>query len=81
MNTHVVPIASEVSGTISGVFVNNNQPVTAGQELFQIDIERYQFAVDNAKATVDSAQASLERSRQDALRMRKIREEPYLFGV
>lgn len=75
VNAHVVPIASEVSGTISGVFVNNNQPVTAGQELFQIDIERYQFAVDNAKATVDSAQASLERSRQDALRMRKIREE------
>ena len=61
VNAHVVPIASEVSGTLSGVFVDNNQPVTAGQELFQIDIERYQFAVDNARCA-SYAQNSRRRS-------------------
>ena len=38
----VVPIAPEVSGTVMSVGVNNNQRVKAGQELFQIDPERYQ---------------------------------------
>lgn len=75
VNALVVPIAAEVSGTISGVFVKNNQIVKAGQKLFQIDIERYRFAVDNAKASIVSAKANLERARQDALRMRNIRKE------
>lgn len=75
VNALVVPIAAEVSGTISGVFVKNNQPVEAGQELFQIDIERYRLAVENAKASVASAKASLERARLDAIRMRNIRKE------
>ena len=75
VNALVVPIASEVSGTISGVFVKNNQVVEAGQKLFQIDIERYRLAVDNAEATILSAKANLERARQDALRMRKIHDE------
>lgn len=51
----VVPIASEVSGTITGVAVTNNQAVTRGQELFQIDIERYQLALQNAQAALDQA--------------------------
>ena len=75
VNALVVPIAAEVSGTISGVFVKNNQPVTAGQKLFQIDIERYRLAVENAKASVASAKASLERARQDVIRMRNIRDQ------
>ncbi len=75
VNALVVPIAAEVSGTISGVFVNNNQPVKTGDELFQIDIERYRLAVDNAEASVASAKASLERARLDAIRMRNIRKE------
>jgi multidrug resistance efflux pump len=51
----VVPIASEVSGTITSVSVSNNQAVTAGQELFQIDIERYRLAVQTAQAALDQA--------------------------
>ncbi len=75
VNALVIPIAAEVSGTISSVLVKNNQPVQAGQELFQIDIERYRLAVDNAKASVASAKANLERARQDAIRMRNIRKQ------
>ena len=39
VNALVVPIAPEVSGTITSVLVRNNQPVRSGQELFQIDID------------------------------------------
>lgn len=51
----VVPIAPEVSGTVTGVMVRNNQTVNKGQELFQIDIERYQYALQTAQATLDQA--------------------------
>jgi multidrug resistance efflux pump len=92
----VVPIAPEVSGTVTGVFVDNNQQVEQGQELFQIDIERYRLAVtqaqaaldqarqaqgaaqanvDASRASLDSALANEERARQDAVRMRTIREQ------
>ena len=63
VNALVVPIAPEVSGTITEVFVGNNQPVKAGQELFQIDIERYRLAVDTAEANFDSAQQAVGAAR------------------
>ncbi|MBT8039014.1 MAG: HlyD family secretion protein [Xanthomonadales bacterium] len=92
----VVPVAPEVSGTITQVDVANNQFVEAGQVLFRIDDERYRLGVQQAQAALDqayssqgaasanvqaaeatlrSAQAAEERSRLDALRMRRIREE------
>ena len=92
----VVPIASEVSGTIIEVSVSNNQAVEPGQELFRIDTSRYQLAVETAeanlqkarqttgastesvnaaRANVGAAEASLHRAEQDALRMRRIKEE------
>ena len=51
----VVPIAPEISGTVTGVLVSNNQAVSAGQELFQLDIERYEYALQTARATLDQA--------------------------
>ena len=73
----VVPIAPEVSGTITSVTVRNNQRVGKGDELFQIDIERYRLALQTAeaaleqarqaqgaaRANVDSARASLRSAR------------------
>lgn len=51
----VVPIAPEVSGTVTAVNVRNNQAVERGQALFQIDLERYQLALQSAEATLDQA--------------------------
>ncbi len=81
----VIPIAPEVSGTVTSVEVRNNQQVSAGQTLFQIDTERYQLAVQNAGASlesarqatgassagVDAARASLEAARANELRARQ----------
>ena len=58
----VVPIASEVSGTITEVAVTNNQPVSAGQKLFQIDVDRYQLALQTAEANLVSARQALAAS-------------------
>lgn len=51
----VVPIAPEVSGTITSVNVTNNQAVNKGDPLFQIGRERYEYALQNAAATLDQA--------------------------
>lgn len=51
----VIPIAPEVSGTVTSVDVRNNQQVSASQTLFQIDTERYRLAVQNAEANLESA--------------------------
>ena len=40
----VIPVAAEVSGFVTGVAVSNNELVSAGQELFQIEPNRYQVA-------------------------------------
>ncbi len=77
VNALVVPIAPEVSGTITAVNVTNNQAVKQGDPLFQIGRERYEYALQNAQATleqarqaqgaaqanVDSARASVESAR------------------
>jgi multidrug resistance efflux pump len=51
----VVPIAAEVSGSVSDVAVTSNQFVNAGEVLFKIDSERYQLAVATAEANLQSA--------------------------
>lgn len=51
----VVPIASEVSGTVVDVMVATNQFVEAGDTLFQIEKDRYQLAVETAEANMQTA--------------------------
>jgi len=51
----VVPIAPEVSGTVTDVAVSSNQAVTAGDLLFSVDRERYALAVETAEANLQSA--------------------------
>ncbi|NKB34859.1 MAG: biotin/lipoyl-binding protein [Pseudomonadales bacterium] len=55
----VIPIAPEVSGTVTSVGVSNNQQVEAEQILFQIDTERYQLAVQNAEANLQAARQTI----------------------
>lgn len=51
----VVPIASQVSATVTEVFVSNNQYVEEGDELFRVDPDRFQLAVETAEANLQSA--------------------------
>jgi len=92
----VVPVAAEVSGTVTEVAVANNEFVSAGQELLRIDQDRYRLAVetaeanlqsarqttgastanvDAARASVAAARAGMVRADQDAVRLRRIKEE------
>jgi multidrug resistance efflux pump len=55
----VIPVSPEVSGTVISVAVGNNQRVSAGQELFQIDPHRNQLAVEAAEADLQTARQSM----------------------
>ena len=56
---HLVPIASRVEGTIQTVAVDDNQTITAGTTLVQLDPQDYEVALDQAKAQYDQAAAQL----------------------
>lgn len=55
VNALVVPIVTEVSGTVVDVAVDSNQIVRAGEPLFQIERQRYELAVQQAQAALETA--------------------------
>ncbi len=57
---NVTSIAPHVSGFIAQVLVTDNQRVTAGQLLIQLDRRDYQAALDHAQAVVVARSASLD---------------------
>ncbi|MCU1276539.1 MAG: secretion protein HlyD family protein [bacterium] len=57
---HISPVSARVSGTVIGVFVEDNQPVSAGQLLAQLDARDYQVARARAEADLAQARAQLE---------------------
>jgi membrane fusion protein (multidrug efflux system) len=59
---HLMPLSARISGYILKVNVDDNQYVTAGTVLAEIDPRDYQVAVDQAKAQLADAQASAQAS-------------------
>src|SRR5207248_4231453 len=58
IDAHISPISPRVGGTVISVYVNDNQEVTAGQTLFQIDPTDYKIAVDQAAGELADAQSA-----------------------
>ncbi|HEY9646707.1 MAG TPA: HlyD family secretion protein [Chroococcidiopsis sp.] len=53
---HVYPISSKIAGTVTNVAVDDNQHVTAGELLVQLDPRDYQVKVEQAQAALAIAQ-------------------------
>jgi RND family efflux transporter MFP subunit len=68
----VVTVAADVSGLTSDVFVHDNEKVTKGQKLFQIDQRRFQYALDQSKADVASRQATVDQAKRDLERSKSL---------
>jgi RND family efflux transporter MFP subunit len=68
----VVPVAADVSGLISEVFVRDNEKVSKGQKLLQIDQRRFQYALEQAKADVASRQVTLDQAKRDLERSKAL---------
>src|SRR5260221_2995695 len=59
VQAHSTIVASRVSGYISAVLVDDDQPVLAGQVLARIDERDFRAALDQARAEVEGAQAEV----------------------
>lgn len=57
--TNTVEVGTEVSGTITEVYVDTNDSVKKGQILAKIDTEKLLQSVDNYQAQLESAKADL----------------------
>ena len=74
---YVVAVAPKVAGMVTAVWVGNNQEVTAGDPLFQIDPSQYEIALaraqsdlENARRQVGAGSASVEAARANLLAAR-----------
>jgi membrane fusion protein, multidrug efflux system len=60
VDVHSAMISPKVSGYISDLPVNDNQPVKAGRVIARIDPRDYQTALDRARADVAAARATID---------------------
>lgn len=81
----VIPVASEVPGRVTRVYVRNNENVAAGTVLFDVDPQHYRIALERARADlettrrgigantagIDSARASLRAAQANELKARQ----------
>ncbi|WP_295522531.1 efflux RND transporter periplasmic adaptor subunit [uncultured Pseudacidovorax sp.] len=68
VRANVVQVAPDVSGLVSTVRVQDNQPVHAGDVLFEIDPARFALAVQQARAGEQSVQVGLAQARREDAR-------------
>lgn len=55
VKAYVVPITPQVAGLVAAVNVENNQQVSRGEVLLEIDPTRYELEVQSAQAALDTA--------------------------
>ena len=75
IQAHSVLISPKISGYISEVPVDDNQPVKAGAVLARIDPRDYQTALDQTRANVAVAQASINTLDQQVAQQKLVVEQ------
>ena len=68
VTAHYATIAPRVSGQVSGVYVDDNQPVRAGQLLATLDDRDYRTALLQAQAALESDAARVDQARAQVAR-------------
>jgi len=64
LNANTVEVAAQVSGSVTKVYVRDNQPVNVGDPLFDIDKRPFEVALEKANAQLQLAKQSV--SQQNA---------------
>ena len=52
---YVIGVAPQVAGTVTRVWVTNNQEVEEGEPLFEIDASQYEIALNRARSDLENA--------------------------
>jgi len=73
---HIDPLSSRIDGTVVAVHAEDDDRVTTGELLVEIDPRDYEVAVEQARAGLELAQARVASARQDyAAAVANIRED------
>jgi len=65
VRANVVVIAPDVSGLVTDVAIQDNQRVTAGSLLFEVDRSRYELAVRQAQVALDSQHIAIAQAQRE----------------
>ena len=68
VRANVVQIAPDVSGLVTAVPVQDNQPVAAGALLFEVDRARYALALRQAQSALGASQVALAQAQRENAR-------------
>jgi multidrug resistance efflux pump len=74
VKAYVVQVAPDVTGLVTKVYVYDNQQVTVGTPLFEIDRARFELALREAEATVQAAKVALAQAEREARRNIELNE-------
>lgn len=74
VKTNVVQVAPDVTGQVTRVYVHDNQPVKAGQVLFEIDRTRFELALRQAEASEQAQRTALAQAQKEARRNAQLRD-------
>ena len=74
IEARIIRISAKVAGQVEKVLVEDNQEVTEGQLLVQIDERPYRAVVDEARAQARAAEVEAENAEADATRARLLFE-------
>ncbi|MBW3545421.1 MAG: efflux RND transporter periplasmic adaptor subunit, partial [Bacteroidetes bacterium] len=70
-----VELRPQVAGYITNIYVQDGQKVKKGQQLYEIDQNKYQAAYQQAQANLQSAKANLARVQKDLERYERLAEQ------
>ncbi|HEX2941753.1 MAG TPA: HlyD family secretion protein [Rhodopila sp.] len=68
VSADIVQVTPDVSGLVSSIRVQDNQPVRRGDVLFVIDRARFRMALRQAQAVVEGRLAALDQANRDVAR-------------
>jgi membrane fusion protein (multidrug efflux system) len=72
VEAHALMLAPRIGGTVTAVFVKENQAVTMGQVLAQLDDQDYVTARNQALGDQDSVVAQLDQAAKDLARIKQL---------
>lgn len=74
IKANVIQVAPDVSGQVTKVLVHDNQQVSIGEVLFDVDTARFELALRQAEAAELSQRIALEQAIKEARRNNALRE-------
>ncbi|MCD6047661.1 MAG: transporter [Gammaproteobacteria bacterium] len=78
VQANIINISSQISGRVDHIYVQNHQPVKAGDLLFTIDPEPFTIALEQAKAVVAQRTAEAKNAQLDSERAIKLAKQGVL---